>query len=703
MKNEKKVFVLSFLLFFVVFLGFSQETAENDFEDSSSKYQSSQDDKISLNSSSVSSSNENKNEWVVTADNVVTNVLELPSSVTIITTEDIKKSGKSNIIDFLRTLPGIQINEGYYGKSSSSIKMRGSSGDNPFGQVVVFVDDKKLNKADMSPQNWSSIPLSMIETIEVIDGGNSSLYGSGAVGGVIKITTKEYSGKPTVSADIGYGSNTTILANISGGYGTENLGFYLTSDFYQSKGYRYYNDSRNINVGLSGFWDISEKLTIKPSFDFSNLYCQLPGPLTEDQYNENPKQANTTSVTSKDKGEEYSLSPKVSAILSLSDDLSLVLPFSYTYKNRQFDNYGFSTYENNQFEAKPKINYLFDSKIGKFSGVGGFDFEGTLYELSSFSETERKNKTVGYNINQFTFAPYADLNYYPIDSLGINLAGRYSYSPIYTIDGSLKESDEYNSFVYDIGLNYLFSDLISAYAKYNTVFRLPFIDEKSSPSYDAFWQITDESLSINKDLNPEYGNNCEFGFKVFKKDFLKVYANIFYMILNDEISYSKTTFKNENIGKTRRIGSNVSLNFSPIKWLDFSGNINYIDAVFIAGDYKWKKLPLNADLTAYANLSFNLPYGFVISTDYSFTGSRYYSGDNDNAKKKLDPINLIGLSLSFTPKAETLNDSIKIVFAVENLLDIKYPAFASYLSYSDSFTYYPADGRFFYISARWSY
>ena len=83
----------------------------------------------------------------------------------------------------------------------------------------------------MTPHNLLSIPLSQIEKIEILDGGDSSLYGSGAVGGVINIITKENTDGVTADVNFLYGSYNTISTNAQIGYDEEKFGINFSGNY----------------------------------------------------------------------------------------------------------------------------------------------------------------------------------------------------------------------------------------------------------------------------------------------------------------------------------------------------------------------------------------------------------------------------------------------------------------------------------------
>ncbi len=109
----------------------------------------------------------------------------------IITEQEISNSGADNLPELLSKESGFSIdNMGISGKYT--INMRGYTSKE---SVVVIVDGVKQNDINNDSVMWDSIPLEEIERIEIIKGGGSVIFGAGAVGGVINITTKKFSKK----------------------------------------------------------------------------------------------------------------------------------------------------------------------------------------------------------------------------------------------------------------------------------------------------------------------------------------------------------------------------------------------------------------------------------------------------------------------------------------------------------------------------
>ncbi|WP_161992802.1 TonB-dependent receptor plug domain-containing protein [Aureimonas leprariae] len=113
---------------------------------------------------------------------------EAPASIDIITADDIRRSGATDIPSILRFVPGIDVRR--YGQFDSAVGIRGyNTALNP--RVLVLVDGRQVYQDDYGYTLWSQIPVTLgeIRQIEIIRGPNAALYGFNAVSGVINIVT----------------------------------------------------------------------------------------------------------------------------------------------------------------------------------------------------------------------------------------------------------------------------------------------------------------------------------------------------------------------------------------------------------------------------------------------------------------------------------------------------------------------------------
>ncbi|MBI4831948.1 MAG: TonB-dependent receptor, partial [Candidatus Lindowbacteria bacterium] len=189
-------------------------------------------------------------------------ITQSPSSISVITAEDIRRSGATNIADLLRRVPGLDVIR--ITQSDANISARGF--DEPGANaVLVLIDGRSVYLDFFGNILWDSLPIVMeeIERIEVIRGPGSALYGANAFSGVINIITKtpEQLQGTTVSSTIGQFEtfiNTVIHAGVQDRWSykvvgswneTNSMEFDDTNEREDAKasallGYQFENDSK---------------------------------------------------------------------------------------------------------------------------------------------------------------------------------------------------------------------------------------------------------------------------------------------------------------------------------------------------------------------------------------------------------------------------------------------------------------------------
>lgn len=109
-------------------------------------------------------------------------------NVTVLTARDIARSSASSVSALLATEANLPL-QSYFGNDrGATLDMRGM-GATANSNVLIVVDGVVLNENDLSGANLSSLSLSDVRQIEVVRGGGAIEHGSGAVAGVVRITT----------------------------------------------------------------------------------------------------------------------------------------------------------------------------------------------------------------------------------------------------------------------------------------------------------------------------------------------------------------------------------------------------------------------------------------------------------------------------------------------------------------------------------
>jgi len=156
---------------------------------------------------------------VVTATRVPTPVSDIPAGVTVIDRATIEQRGYTDLVQALSAVPGLRVAQSGGPGSQASVFIRGTNSNH----VLVLRDGVPLNDPS-SPNdafNFGDDTLNDIERIEIIRGPMSSLYGSGAIGGVINLITRRSTAGLHGSVTLAGGSQATGLAraNAFGSFG----------------------------------------------------------------------------------------------------------------------------------------------------------------------------------------------------------------------------------------------------------------------------------------------------------------------------------------------------------------------------------------------------------------------------------------------------------------------------------------------------
>lgn len=122
---------------------------------------------------------------VVTSDRSPEALGRTARTTYVVTKDEIVRNGYLTVADALAAVPGVEI-ERYGGFGSlSSVSIRGSSS----AEVLVLLDGMPVAGSQIDSIDLGQLPTSGIERIEVVEGGGSTLYGSGSMGGVVNIIT----------------------------------------------------------------------------------------------------------------------------------------------------------------------------------------------------------------------------------------------------------------------------------------------------------------------------------------------------------------------------------------------------------------------------------------------------------------------------------------------------------------------------------
>ena len=183
---------------------------------------------------------------VVTPTRLEQQAGDAPASVTVISREDVRQSASQTVDDLLRQVPGFSLFRrtssvvGHPTTQGLSLRGIGPSGTS---RALVLLDGVPINDPFGGWVYWNRIPLQSIEQIEVVHGGGSSVWGNGALGGVVHILTR----RPVERAaffEASYGSHDTRNFDLLLTQAKGPLRLSLEGNYFDTGGYPIVKESR---------------------------------------------------------------------------------------------------------------------------------------------------------------------------------------------------------------------------------------------------------------------------------------------------------------------------------------------------------------------------------------------------------------------------------------------------------------------------
>jgi vitamin B12 transporter len=301
---------------------------------------------------------------VITSSRIDLPFKENSRTIQLITAEDIKKSGVSNVADALQLIAGIDVRRRGTSGMQADLYIRGGS----FDQTLLLIDGFKLDDVQTGHHSMNlALPIEVIKRIEIIKGPASRVFGQNAFTGAVNIITKD-SLDNDASLRLQAGSYGQFSAAFTAGVSLNESNHIVHFSKNISNGYRYNTDFDNQNFVLKSVLNKS-KLPItmlvalsEKNFGANGFYAS---PAAIDQYEETT--ASLVGFSTVIKKGNFTWKPKV-------------------YWRRNQDEYVFirknpSIYRNLHISNKiaAELNGSYTSNIG----VTGFGIETAKVFLSS--------------------------------------------------------------------------------------------------------------------------------------------------------------------------------------------------------------------------------------------------------------------------------------------------------------------------------
>lgn len=545
-----------------------------------------------------------------------------------ISQKELAQNQGKTVAEIINTKSGIEIN-GSRGREGEVLGVfpRGGRGR----QVLILIDGVRVSDPSSFSQEYDLrlLNTAAIESIEIIKGAASTLYGMSAATAVINITTKK-------------ASKNRIGANFQSSIGTN-----------QSSKDQNYNIAEFKNAALlSG---TLERFTYQLGFSnaYSNGLSSLITPENEEdpfsRYNLDAKigyefsqrfkiviYANQTKINT---AYDESFGMVDAPYVFLSEQTRAGLSSKWSYKKGDLNlNAAYSSYFSENQSAFPSVfegsNYVVD-----------------LFNRYTFSDQFLTVLGLNYNLDR-TFIedtkefsvidPYVNLVYLSSFGLNINAGAR------------LNLHSEYGSnWVYNLNPSYTYK-LSSGYLKFMATYATSYITPSLSQLFGIF--------GANEMLEPEDDRTIEGGVEYRASSALRVSALYFNRKENNFVFYDNTQFQYFNAAESIEVqGFEVELQWRPIENLSIDANYTYTERI---GDNAIR-LPRNK-INAVAGYSFSK--NTFASFSYAYTGQRVDTNFNNFEDQDLDPFSLFG----FYIEQEVIEQRLKIFLNADNLFNTEF-------------------------------
>ena len=632
--------------------------------------------------------------------------VDTAADVTVIDRVAIEDSGSVSVPELLQSEANILIRNVTGAPNSGQISMRGF-GENSHLRTLIMVDGHKINRPDMGPTSWESIPLSNIEKIEVIRGGQNVLYGDAALAGVVKITTKRGADAGTqVGGEAG--SFGYLSGHISHGGSAGNVDYSAGVHSYTSDGFRSNSVSRATTLSGSMVWYAGELDTLSARVSYTDSAQEFPGPLDYDQMQDDPTRVNPGNT-----GRSEGRKGLATLIWETERDWGAARVTS-GFNFRDLDGELGGIFANNQqtgLSLGPRLKWGGDEDFI----IGGVDlrYDGLKYE--DYLPADLSLVSAHADLDRISVQPYLFAQHKTRDNWILGTGARFDYTRtdnLYEdyVDSQLQPVLETNrgpipnpnyknppdlttnsysgvvskqGWAASLSLAKEFSRAWEGWLRYDRVYRYPSLDEVAA--YQGFAL----NPPLNDDLEPESGDNIELGTRLASRHWNAGWT-VYGLAMDNEIVYVEIPQpsggflrKNANLGKTIRYGTDIELQYGQA-WYGASTRWTIQDAVKNGGENDGNRVPLVPWLTGTCNVWFDPFDALRLSLNWIYVSEQYKGGDISNSEDKLEAYGLLG----FTAGVQ-MSDTVSLKISIHNLLD------ETYASTAYSTAYYPGAGRSF--------
>ncbi|MCU7923197.1 MAG: TonB-dependent receptor [Candidatus Thiodiazotropha sp. (ex Dulcina madagascariensis)] len=604
--------------------------------------------------------------------------LQTPTSISVITREEIEQSAAQNLPQLLNGRSGIQINSLFGDGSGATLDMRGF-GANAGANTLVLVDGRRLNNAgDRADPDLNSIDLHRVERIEIVQGSAGTLFGNQAVGGMVNIITRKAQDfVADLSAETGSYNGYELYANISDRL-DNGLAYRLSANHRESNNYRDNNDSDREDFNLRV--DYSHKNgDLFFEQQWIDDYQQQPGSLFKEELEVDPRQSAAAYAG------DFSDAESTVSRLGIQHYLGLYWLFAgeltYRENKREFQS-SFRTFPGSRATQDREVmglNPRFTGTLPLFTGeatlTAGADLERTDYALRTSFGPQLLDQSVDALYLQLTTPMTAQI------SVTAGLRHARIDNQIDTDTSTDRLDDRVNAG--SLGITVRPSAALRLFARIDQNYRFATVDEHTNVVFG-------QPVGIDNQTGVSYETGIEW-----RRPGLRSKLVIYRLDLDKEISFDASGFVNTNLEETRRKGVIAETHWQASRAITLGGSFAYTDPTITDGPFEDNRIPLVATRSAQLSGDWGLSPNWTLFATGVFSSERVVDGDFNNDLARLAGYGVLNAGLHHR------SGPWRLSLRVDNLLDKQYANSAA-AGFDRSFTqraaYFPAPERNFRLT-----
>ncbi|OWY36547.1 TonB-dependent receptor [Herbaspirillum aquaticum] len=494
-----------------------------------------------------------------------------PVAATVITAEQIRDAGIDNANEAIRKLGGVYGRQSLSGPRDFPLDLRGF-GPNGDQNMVVLVDGVRISENELSTPLLSAIPIETIERIEIVRGGSSVLYGSGATGGTIQIITRRPQANAVRGTFVGeVGSNGQRAGRAAVSRGWDNMSIDASYAKSHADNWRDNSKSNQENLSTTVQWFASDwRFGLRANLARSDF--GLPGSLTQAQYEANARQ------TSKPLDHGSYDNDSITAFLERrfgSFDVAAELSHREKISRSTYVSSGSTAQANiRTTQFSPRLRHVIDSGAWKNEAIAGVD----LAEWSSATNASYGNSDASQHSKALYLRDEIEFD------RNARLAGgvRREQFTQQSVSGAYGRNSAVNA--WDLQASYAPLPLLRGFVKTGQSFRLATADE------NGFTALPSGAV-----LKPQRSHDLELG-ATLGNTARQVTLRWFRHRVRDELYYDPTANggfgANSNLAPTRHQGVELEARVQLTGTLGWNATYQHIDARFDQGDNSGKQLAL---------------------------------------------------------------------------------------------------------------